>query len=224
VSVLKQSKTLLNSLCVSDTYLMRVEATMFALLMSLGNFGHDISSYIGAIVSVCAINVPVHHALNHLLVTLFSILQDELGIGNPDYHYLPHMIVVKSMLRILPLIMIPLLVPDGCPQDDEAVETKLSPAASGAHSLSSSFFPTGSFAVGDVEMTDVSLSSSSSDMDASHTPLTTPSTWMQRFPINHASVPTALPGTHLPHPINHLKRAFVCVWFCVMFIYMVVVF
>eukprot|EP01041_Mallomonas_annulata_P003967 gene3967-7905_t len=69
------------------------EATLFAMMMSLSNFGAAVSVYLGALL---------------LMV---------LGIQSGDYSNLTYAIIIKAFCRLLPLLLIPLLVPNGSPSD-----------------------------------------------------------------------------------------------------------
>eukprot|EP01042_Synura_sphagnicola_P000089 gene89-89_t len=73
-----------------------VEATLFAMLMSLANLGGAVSSLLGA-----------------LLLLFFNISSD-------NYDNLVWVYVVKSGCRLIPLFLIWLLVPDGAPSDQTA--------------------------------------------------------------------------------------------------------
>lgn len=76
------------------------EATVFALLTALGNFGSSISSYFGAFV-LQYFDIRTGHFDNLVLV-----------------------ILIKSCSRVLPILLIPFLVPRGSPySDDEEAET-----------------------------------------------------------------------------------------------------
>jgi len=68
-----------------------IEGTMFALLMSLSNFGQIISKILG-VATVRA-----------------------LGISKENYSEMPSLVLVKSLSRLLPLLLIPVLVPDTTP-------------------------------------------------------------------------------------------------------------
>jgi hypothetical protein len=71
------------------------EATLFAMLMALSNFGSTISVYFGS-----------------FIVLLFNVSDD-------NFDNLKWVIVVKSLCRLLPIPLTFMLVPDGCPQDDD---------------------------------------------------------------------------------------------------------
>ena len=83
------------------------EATLFAMMMSLSNFGSAVSVYLGALL---------------LLV---------LGIQGGDYRNLVWAITIKSCCRLLPLLMVPLLIPAGSPSD---TKDDLGGSSSSAHS------------------------------------------------------------------------------------------
>ena len=71
------------------------EATLYAMLMSLSNFGNTVAIYSGS-----------------FLVVLFGVKED-------NYNNFVWVIVTKSLCRLLPILFIPFLIPDGSPQDDE---------------------------------------------------------------------------------------------------------
>ena len=68
---------------------------MFALLMALSNFGVFFSKYLGT-----------------ALVLGF-------GVSNSNYDNFAWVILAKSILMLTPVLFVPFLIPDGCPQDDE---------------------------------------------------------------------------------------------------------
>lgn len=70
------------------------EATLFALLMALSNFGTTVGIYFGSFLTV-----------------LFGVTQD-------NYKNFIYVIIVKSFCRLLPIPLIPLLIPVGSPQDE----------------------------------------------------------------------------------------------------------
>ena len=72
----------------------RCEATLFALLMALSNFGGDVGSYMG---------VGLLKAFN---------------VSRGDYSKLPDVVLVKTMCRFIPVLLIPLLIPDASPADE----------------------------------------------------------------------------------------------------------
>jgi uncharacterized membrane protein YgcG len=69
------------------------EATVFAMLTALGNFGAAVSSYVGA-----------------SLLIVFNI-------DSSNYDNFVWLIMVKMCFRLCTLLLIPLLVPHGCPLD-----------------------------------------------------------------------------------------------------------
>ena len=69
------------------------EATVFAMITSLGNFGESVSSYVGA-----------------SLLSIFSVSRE-------NYDNLKWVIVIKMCCRSLILLLIPYLIPWGCPND-----------------------------------------------------------------------------------------------------------
>ncbi|GAB5033212.1 major facilitator superfamily protein isoform 2 [Nannochloropsis oceanica] len=76
----------------------RCEATLFALLMALSNFGGDVGSYIG---------VGVLKAFH---------------VHRGDYSELSNVVLVKTMCRFIPVFLIPLLIPDASPADEILTE------------------------------------------------------------------------------------------------------
>jgi hypothetical protein len=71
------------------------EATLYAMLMALSNFGNTVAIYNGS-----------------FLVVLF-------GVDDDNYDNFVWVVVVKSLCRLLPILFIPWLIPDGAPQEDE---------------------------------------------------------------------------------------------------------
>lgn len=71
------------------------EATLYAMLMSLSNFGNTVAIYNGS-----------------FLVVLFGVTED-------NYDNFVWVVVTKSLCRLLPILFIPLLIPEGSPQDEE---------------------------------------------------------------------------------------------------------
>jgi hypothetical protein len=69
------------------------EATVFAMLTALGNFGTAVSSYIGA-----------------SLLIIFNV-------NTQNYDNLKWIICVKMICRSVTLVLVPFLVPVGCPND-----------------------------------------------------------------------------------------------------------
>ena len=84
-------------LIIYSYFFLRTEATFFALFMCIGHFGKDISVYLGAV----------------LLAYM------DVGIENWDNMSLA--IVIKSLIRAVPLFLIPVLVPPGRPTDSTVV-------------------------------------------------------------------------------------------------------
>ena len=71
------------------------QATLFAMLMALSNFGNAISKYVGT-----------------ALVLAFNV-------SNSNFDNFIWVVVSKSFLMMTPILFVPLLIPDGCPQDDD---------------------------------------------------------------------------------------------------------
>jgi len=76
------------------------EATLFSIMMSLSNFGYDVGTVFGSI-----------------LLSVFNVSQD-------DWSGFTYVLAIKSVLRLVPILFIPFLVPRGSP--DDAPETMLS--------------------------------------------------------------------------------------------------
>ncbi|TFJ86771.1 hypothetical protein NSK_001859 [Nannochloropsis salina CCMP1776] len=76
----------------------RCEATLFALLMALSNFGGDVGSYMGV-----------------GLLKAFSV-------SRADYSRLPQVVLVKTFCRFIPVMLIPFLIPDASPADEILTE------------------------------------------------------------------------------------------------------
>ena len=74
-----------------------VEASMFALFMGLSNFGADAGKYLGS--------------------SVLKLVGDPV---KPAYDGLGTYCLVKSLMRALPILLIPLLVPAGSPADSAA--------------------------------------------------------------------------------------------------------
>eukprot|EP00401_Gymnodinium_catenatum_P075175 CAMPEP_0117508248 /NCGR_PEP_ID=MMETSP0784-20121206/26850_1 /TAXON_ID=39447 /ORGANISM="" /LENGTH=577 /DNA_ID=CAMNT_0005303795 /DNA_START=104 /DNA_END=1837 /DNA_ORIENTATION=+ len=70
-----------------------IEATLFALLMALSNFGSAVSNYFG--------------------VTLCEVF----GVVGDSFDHLPEVVIAKSLCRLLPIPLIFLLVPNLTPSD-----------------------------------------------------------------------------------------------------------
>eukprot|EP00929_Paragymnodinium_shiwhaense_P026668 TRINITY_DN15807_c0_g1_i3.p1 TRINITY_DN15807_c0_g1~~TRINITY_DN15807_c0_g1_i3.p1 ORF type:complete len:444 (+),score=42.89 TRINITY_DN15807_c0_g1_i3:749-2080(+) len=78
-----------------------VEATLFALLMSLANFGGNVANLFGV-----------------------SLLEFS-GVVDGNYDNFPAVIIMKSVFRLLPLLIIPILVPNLTPNDPiDPIETE----------------------------------------------------------------------------------------------------
>ena len=71
-----------------------VEATLFALLMGLSNFGGTIGGYNGA-------------ALLHIFG----------GVTAPEFKHLPSFIFARTIMYLLPIALVPVFVPKGSPVD-----------------------------------------------------------------------------------------------------------
>lgn len=71
-----------------------VEASMFALFMGLSNFGAFAGQYLGS-----------------------GVLKLLGGVDKPDFNGLTNYVLLRSALRILPLLLVPVLVPRGTPRD-----------------------------------------------------------------------------------------------------------
>ena len=123
-------------LCPAD-----VEGSMFALFMGLFNFGSSagrwrdgpssclISSHPGLVnlrlscsryLGSGLLNVPQGqlHTLHtlHTRRYLGSGLLDAMGgVAKPDYDGLPAFVAVRSLMRLLPVLLVPWLVPPGSP-------------------------------------------------------------------------------------------------------------
>lgn len=72
----------------------KCEATLFALLMALSNFGGDVGSYMGV-----------------------GLLK-AFGVSRKDYSRLPDVVLVKTFCRFIPVFLIPLLIPHASPADE----------------------------------------------------------------------------------------------------------
>ena len=82
------------------------EATLFSVLMSLSNFGYDVGSIFGSI-----------------LLTIF-------GVTDENWTNFKYVLLLKSLLRMLPIFFVPLLVPPGTPMDPVEVMYGGKPGAS----------------------------------------------------------------------------------------------
>jgi hypothetical protein len=78
------------------------EATVFAMFMSLSNFGSSISIYLG------------------------SFLVFMLGITDTNFDNLPYLIIIRSVARLVPIPIILWLVPNGAPQENDESARKSS--------------------------------------------------------------------------------------------------
>lgn len=76
----------------------KCEATLFALLMALSNFGGDVGSYIGV-----------------------GLLR-AFDVSRKDWTNLPKVVLIKSLARLIPVLLIPLLIPDASPADEILTE------------------------------------------------------------------------------------------------------
>ena len=74
-----------------------VEASMFALFMGLSNFGSDAGQYLGA-----------------------SLLKSFGNPVEPEFEGMVPYLMCKSLMRALPILLIPFLVPGGTPADSAA--------------------------------------------------------------------------------------------------------
>ncbi len=72
----------------------KCEATLFALLMALSNFGGDVGSYMGV-----------------GLLRIFDVTRN-------DWSSLPKVVLIKSLARFIPILLIPFLIPDASPADE----------------------------------------------------------------------------------------------------------
>jgi len=73
-----------------------VEATLFAMNMGLSNFGGTLGSYTG---------IGIMWALG--------------GVKSPEYENLATFVVIRSLFRLLPVVLIPFFVPNGTPNSEE---------------------------------------------------------------------------------------------------------
>jgi len=81
-------------LCPAD-----VEASMFALFMGLSNFGKNSGYYLGS-----------------FMLDAFG------GVSSPDYTNLSQFVLIRSLMRLGPILIIPFLVPTGRPRDPSPLE------------------------------------------------------------------------------------------------------
>lgn len=70
------------------------EATLYAIMMSLSNYGYDVGTVFGTV-----------------LLSIFHV-------SNDDWSGFKWVLLIKSILRIVPIILIKYLVPKGAPDDD----------------------------------------------------------------------------------------------------------
>jgi len=77
----------------------QIAATLFALTMGLSNFGAKMGGYAG--------------------IALLSALG---GVDSPGFHNLRVLVIIRSLTRALPILLIPFLVPDGSPSDPEHLD------------------------------------------------------------------------------------------------------
>eukprot|EP00929_Paragymnodinium_shiwhaense_P026680 TRINITY_DN15807_c0_g3_i1.p1 TRINITY_DN15807_c0_g3~~TRINITY_DN15807_c0_g3_i1.p1 ORF type:complete len:610 (+),score=64.81 TRINITY_DN15807_c0_g3_i1:47-1831(+) len=98
----------MNRFCVMPMFVLaskvcpdNVEATLFALLMSLNNFGGNVGSLLG--------------------VSLLEFL----GVVGGNYDNFEEVIVIKAGFRLLPVFIIPFLVPALTPSDPIIAESKV---------------------------------------------------------------------------------------------------
>ena len=74
-----------------------IEATLFAMNMGLSNMGVVMGSYIG--------------------IGLLWVLG---GVEKPEFDNLGWLVFIRSLTRLLPILLVPFLVPDGSPSDDDS--------------------------------------------------------------------------------------------------------
>jgi len=82
-----------------------IEATLFAMLMALSNFGGIVGDFVG--------------------VSMLEVF----GVVDGNYEHLPAVVLSKSLCRLLPLVLIPVLVPDLRPNDPIPAEEGSAAAA-----------------------------------------------------------------------------------------------
>ena len=75
-----------------------VEATLFALNMGLSNFGGSVGGFLGK-----------------------GLLDALGGVEAPGFEGIEWLAVITSLTRLLPMMLVPLLIPDGSPADEEAI-------------------------------------------------------------------------------------------------------
>jgi hypothetical protein len=71
-----------------------VEASMFALFMGLSNFGKDAASFLGS-----------------------ALMQAYGGVAKPHFEHLGSCLLIQALLKAVPILFVPLLVPQGTPRD-----------------------------------------------------------------------------------------------------------
>ena len=71
-----------------------VEGSMFAMFMGLSNFGSYAGRYVGS-----------------------SLLLLLGGVKAPDFEGLRTYVILRSIMRLIPICLVPLLVPRGSPRD-----------------------------------------------------------------------------------------------------------
>jgi len=81
-----------------------VEATLFALIMGLSNFGATIGQYLGA-----------------------ALLQMLGGVEAPDFQNLWLYVLIRSLCRFAPIFLIKFMVPKGSPNDDAMLLADMEP-------------------------------------------------------------------------------------------------
>jgi hypothetical protein len=93
--VLDQLLSMPMMIIVSKHMPLGVEATIFALMMGLANLGTACGNYSG--------------------VVLLELLG---GVEAPEFNNIEALVVIRSLLRALPIAFIPYLVPLGSPRSD----------------------------------------------------------------------------------------------------------
>jgi hypothetical protein len=90
-----------------------VEATLFALLMGLSNFGSTIGLYNGV-----------------FLLSAFG------GVEQPEFRHLPAFVLMRTVFYLAPVLLVFIFVPRGRPSDaieeEVAKEVELTPVADAA--------------------------------------------------------------------------------------------
>ena len=90
----------MNILVTASSSIHGIEATLCALQWSLWNFGDQTGRYLG--------------------VVLLAALG---GVEPPEFENLPLLVLIRSLCRALPLALIPMLLPEGTPQDRRPAES-----------------------------------------------------------------------------------------------------